>query len=417
MNDLTTFVMAGGCGRRLLPLTERRAKPAVAFGGSHRVIDFSLSNCLHSGVRLAGVLVQYAQDSLIQHISTNWGSCPGAGLEVTCLPPTAGCRGSLYRGTADAVFQNLEHLEMTSGGDVLVLAADQVYLMDYRPFVAWHRRSGADLTIASVRRPRHLASGLGILQRGRDGCVREFIEKPSPNDPRLGGDFDVSASLGIYVFREEILRQILAEGPGRDRWFDFGADIIPCLVPEAHVQSYLFEQDPLGGDAYWEDVGTVDRYYDAHMHWLAGLQNLISRNSYWAVRPTLESSSSGPTQLRGSARIEASRVGSSCLVEGRVRHSVVFPGATIERDAELCESVVLPGARVGRRCRLNRAIIDEGVWLHDDESIGFGRDPRDIRVSTAGVGVLSRAPRGMQPLAELLVRCSTPVALEDMTTS
>ena len=388
MRDVSTFVLAGGVGKRLFPLTRDRSKPAVSFGGNWRLIDFTLSNCLHSGIGRAAVLAQYKSESLVSHASARWNGRGALTLDV--LEPRVDDGIGWYRGTADSVYRYAWMLRRDRPRDVLILAGDHVYAMDYRPFVAWHRAHGAELTIAVARRPRTECSQFGIVERREDGRVTGFLEKPAADDPRLGAGEELCASMGIYVFRTDVLLEALADGPGCDRRFDFGADIIPRLVAAVPVQSYVFEHSPSGRNAYWRDVGTIDAYFEAHMAMLARVPPIATSSRLWPMLPASERTVSRRTVLGDGAWIEDSIVGPDCLIEGSVQHSVVSRGVEIAEGAEVRDAVVLPGARIGGHCRIAHAIVDEGSSLPAGTTVGYGDELQETVCSPGGVAVFSR---------------------------
>ncbi len=386
MDGVTTFILAGGAGRRLFPLTRDRAKPAVAFGTKWRLIDFTLANCLHSGMRSVAVLTQYKGDTVAQHGARVWRGA--AGMTVRIVSPGRDGRCRRYRGTADAVFQNLPALERSEAADALVLAGDHVYAMDYRPLVEAHREAGSDVTIATIPVPRSACSQFGILRRDMLGRVREFIEKPDSRDPRLDHGPALHASMGIYVFRRDALYRLLADGPGKGRWFDFGADVIPNAIESCRVFSHEFRRAPMGVRAYWRDVGTIDSYFAAHMELLDGGFSIDPDDPHWPA---------SPDSLTGDSPcdyLDAVRTGPSCTLDGSVSHAVLGRNVVIESGAHVRDAVILDGARIGAGCRIRRAIIGERSFVEPGTLLGFGEDPEGTFRSAGGVAVLVRGEDG-----------------------
>ena len=367
------FVLAGGQGERLLPLTISRPKPAISFGAS-RIIDFTLSNCLNSKLARVALLTQYRHDELHRYIRQRWSGFwnepARSDRHLICLPPTS---GKSYRGTADAVFQNLPMIHLNAPEHVIILSGDHVYEMDYRRLLVQHMETNADVTIATVEHPIDEAIHYGVVEVDEDFRVIGFEEKPErpramPRQPHMA-----LISMGIYVFRKDVLVQSLIENCDSAFRFDFGHHVIPSLIGGSRVYAYDFRDNVQNSPRYWRDIGTIDSYYAASMDLAHGTTPL----------PALPS--------ENCASISA---------KARVSHSVLSAGVRVEEDVCVEDSVVMPGARVGRDARIRRAIIGEGVHIPPDFEVGFDieRDRKHHTVSRRGVVVVSETPSPRKPV-------------------
>lgn len=362
-DEAVAVVLAGGQGTRLGGLTLKRCKPALPFGAHCRSIDFTLSNCLHSGLAHVGVAAQYKADSLVPHLERHWRQGnPFEGRPVEIWEADAR-RGGPYAGTADAVYKNLRAIERLKAKFVLVLAADHVYRMDYAELLDFHRRQGADLTVACHPVVPEEAHHFGIMSVADDEIVA-FHEKPV--------DVDVGpaplASMGVYVFDAELLAALLREDARRPgSRHDFGRDVVPACVAAPGVRVAAFpHRDPCAdAGGYWCDIGTIDAYWEASMALLGADAALDPGDPRWPILPTLNAAAAGgPGCSDGVARIAGCLAAEDCRIEGAtVRRSLLFGGVRIEPGAVVEDSVLLPGAHVGPDCRVHRAIIDEGVVL------------------------------------------------------
>lgn len=387
------IVMAGGRGERLKHLTRNRAKPAMPFGGKYRIIDFSLSNCVNSGIRQILVLTQYKAHSLIQHIQRGWGYLRGELGEFVQLVPAQQQIGELwYRGTADSVYQNLDIIEAYHPDLVLVLAGDHVYKMDYGPMIAFHVEHAADITVGVIQVPLDHAHQYGVITVDDDHRVINFAEKPAHPEPMPGRADAVLASMGIYVFGREFLKARL----GRDARdphsaHDFGRNIIPGTIETGRVVAYPFQDVKTRAQAYWRDVGTVDAFYEANLELVYVTPELNLYDEDWPIWTYQEHAPGAKFVLdEDGRRGEAinSIVAGGVIVSGAtVRESLLFFNAHVEEGAEIHRSVLLPHVRVGKRCRIRRAILDEGCVIPDDTVIGENReaDARRFHVTERGV--------------------------------
>ena len=386
MPSVLTLILAGGEGERLSILSQVRAKPGVPFGGKYRIIDFALSNAVNSGLNDIAVLTQYAPRSLMDHIGLGrpWDLDRSRG-GVSLLQPYLG-RGRArewYRGTADAVLQNIDFVTDRSPEAILVLAGDHVYKMDYRPFLEMHRSKAADVTVAIRTVPIEEAHRFGILDVDADGRVNAFIEKP-PNPPSN------LVSMGVYVFSLPALVQALT--PER---IDFGRDILPAMV-NAGNRVYAYEY---GG--YWEDVGTVESYWRANLDLLSDQPGINLYDRPWLIYT--KSEERAPALIGPEASVERSMISHGCVIHGTVVHSVLSPGVTVERGAVVRDSIVMFDTIVRERAVLDRAIVDKDCDIGSGATVGFGddmrpnrREPERLYAGLTLVGKKAQVPAGVQ---------------------
>ena len=398
--ETLALVMAGGRGARLMQLTLSRAKPAVPFGGKFRIIDFTLSNCINSGIRRVGVLTQYKTQSLIRHLQQGWGFLRGQFGEFVELLP-AEQRGEIsgwYSGTADAVFQNIEFIREHQPAYVLVLAGDHVYKMDYGPMLAQHAKSKAKVTVGCIEVPCAEARGFGVMQIDDTGRVVEFAEKPDEPKSLPGKPGTALASMGIYVFDARFLLEQLSKDAGiHESSHDFGKDIVPSVIAKGGVYAYLFRDlydENLQG--YWRDAGTIDAFWQANIELTHVVPDLNLYDEQWPIWTQQEQVPPAKFVFddgdHSGAAIQ-SLVAGGCIVSGaQVRESVLFVNALVERYSQIEHSLLLPGAHVGSNCRIRRAIIDEGCVIPDGTSIGYDpvRDAAMYHVSPGGVTLVTR---------------------------
>lgn len=396
------FVLAGGRGSRLKELTDKRAKPAVYFGGKTRIIDFALSNALNSGIRKMAIATQYKAHSLIRHIQRGWGFFRAERNEYLDILPASqqGDDENWYRGTADAVAQNIEIIDSYHVKYLIVLAGDHIYKMDYEIMLEQHVSTGADVTIGCLTVPRAEASAFGVMHVDATGRITDFLEKPK-DPPAIPGDPDHAlASMGIYVFDWALLRQMLLEDaadPNSSR--DFGHDIIPKLVKTGKAMAHRFAdscvKSGLEKEPYWRDVGTIDAFWRANIDLTDFIPELDIYDTAWPIWTYAEIVP--PAKFihdedgrRGSAI--SSLVSGNCIVSGsEVRESLLYTGVRAHSHSTLDRAVVLPYAEVGRHARLSNCIIDRGVQI--PEGLVVGEDPledgRWFRVSEGGVVLIT----------------------------
>ena len=348
------MLLAGGQGSRLGKLTTNIAKPAVSFGGKYRIIDFGLSNCRNSGIDTVGVLVQYKPLILNRYVGTgeSWDMAVADG-GVNILPPFAReTGGEWYEGTADAIYHNIDFIDMYNPEHVLILSGDHIYKMDYNLMLQEHEAKNADLTVSVIEVPWEEASRFGIMTADEDGKIVKFAEKPKKPDSNL-------ASMGIYIFKWRSLRKALLDDHDKeDSSHDFGNDVIPkMLADKKKLFVYRFR-------GYWRDVGTVKSYYDSQMDLMDDVESI---NVFTKDMKVFSNSNYYPPQFLGpKANISDSLICNGCTVYGSVKHSILGSGAVIGDGAVVEDSIVLPNAIVGRNCRIKNAIINEGVIMEDN---------------------------------------------------
>jgi glucose-1-phosphate adenylyltransferase len=392
------LILAGGRGSRLRQMTLWRAKPAVPFGGKFRIIDFPLSNCMNSGIRMIGVLTQYKAHSLIQHVHNGWSFLRGEfGEFVELLPAQQRIEPSWYAGTADAVYQNLDIIRIHQPEFVLVLAGDHIYKMDYGPMIAHHVEKKADLTVGCIEVPLERARAFGVMTVEEDGRVAQFKEKPESPTPVHGSPDMALASMGIYIFNTAFLYEQLIKDADHDySTHDFGHDIIPGLIEKYRVYSYPFRESSSGQTAYWRDVGTVDAFWEANLELIGVTPELNLYDEEWPIWTYQEQLPPAKfvfddEDRRGMA--VDSMVSGGCLISGStVRHSLLFSNVKVSSYSVVEDSVVLPNVTVGRNCRISRAVIDKGCILPDGTVIGENREEDEERFYVSPGGVILVTP-------------------------
>ncbi|MBV6433006.1 MAG: Glucose-1-phosphate adenylyltransferase [Bryobacteraceae bacterium] len=401
MRDTLAILLAGGAGERLHPLTRNNAKPAVPFGGTYRIIDFTLSNCINSNIRQVFVLAQYKALEMIRHLREGWSILPpelGEFIEV--ITPMKRVHEDWYLGTADAVYQNIESIEAESPRHTLILSGDHIYKMNYQEMRDWHAKTGADVTIATIQISPGEAERFGIAQIGDHYRVIGFEEKPKHGNPTrsIFNPDMVSASMGIYLFRTEVLLEALrrdAEDPQSAH--DFGKNILPRLIDTHQVVAYDFRDLNDKRIRYWRDVGTLDAYYEANMDLVAVTPEFNLYDTRWPVRTRLLQAPPAKFVFAQEGRRVGvaidSIVSPGCIVSGgRVVRSVLSPGVRVNSFCDVEESILLHNVRVGRYCRIRRAIIDSGVRIPEGTQIGIDIEEdraRGYTISEGGVIVVS----------------------------
>ena len=398
MQDTLTVVLAGGVGSRLSPLTDDRAKPAVPFGGKYRIIDFTLTNCLHSGLRRILVLTQYKSHSLQKHLRDGWSLLnPELGEFISVVPPQMRGGGKWYEGTADAIYHNLWLVKRSDAKYVVVLSGDHIYRMDYDAMIRAHKEKKAKLTIACMQVEKQQAHQFGVVDAREDGVISHFIEKPA-NPPTIPNNPEMSyASMGIYVFDADVLKeQLELDALEPQSSHDFGKDIIPKLIDSQKVYAYPFcsTQGRVEMDCYWRDVGTIDSLYRANMDLLEPIPPMNLYQQDWPIR-TYErqyppartvSSSTGNEGIFINSIITNGVINSG----GSVQHSVVSPNVRIHDGAIVVDSILFDDVEVGEGCQLKNCIIDKHVKIPAQTQIGFNRedDARRFHISDNGIVVV-----------------------------
>ena len=392
------FVLAGGEGTRLFPLTTERCKPSVPFNGKYRLVDFVLSNLANSGIPLAYLLVQHKAQGLIQHVSSG-NPVPvadsGAVMQVTALGPTLRNGRQHFTGTADAVAQNLHLIETHKPDLVAVFSADHIYRMDVRQMIDAHMAANAEITVATLPVPVSQCASFGIVETDDELRIRAFQEKPAHTRSMPGRPGLALASMGNYLFSADVLQQELQRADCAIE-SDFGSHILPRLVRSRRMLAYDFTHNLIPGMAdfedngYWRDVGTIDAYFEAHLDTLGGRPKFRMANPAWPIHSRMDTS--GPVWIEGSY-VTDSVVGADCVVDSaQVRHSMLRRSVRVGRDADLSQAIVMDRSVVGRGARIVRAIIDQDNCIPDGESIGVDleRDRKRFHVSKSGVVVVPR---------------------------
>jgi glucose-1-phosphate adenylyltransferase len=400
VKKVLAMILAGGRGERLYPLTRDRAKPAVSFGAIYRIIDFTLSNCLNSGIRRIYALTQYKSTSLHRHIQLGWNilSAP-LGEFIEAVPAQQRIDEHWYQGTADAIFQNIYTLQVERPDLVLILSGDHIYKMDYRKMIASHLERGADLTVAAIRMDRNLSREFGVMEIDGNWRIVGFQEKPEepktiPRDPK-----GILASMGIYVFNTEVLARRLIEDARSDSTHDFGKDIIPMMIGKDHVFAFDFREGDCGGTGYWRDVGTIDAYYEANMDLISITPQLNLYDSQWPILTYQPTSPPAKTVWIEEGRVGTalnSIISNGCIISGgNVKRSILSPKVTVHSFAEIEDSILLEGVDVGRNAKIKRTIIDKEVQIPPGMEIGYhlDEDAKRFTVTASGIVVV---PKGIR---------------------
>lgn len=396
------FVLAGGKGTRLHPLTKERAKPAVPFGGRYRIVDFVLSNLLNSGIYSIYVLTQFKSQSLLQHLREGW-EVSGLLRNNFIIPVPAQMRSAnedWYRGTADAIYQNINLIQQADPHVVVIFGADHIYRMNIRQMIEYHVEKQAGVTVAAIPVEKQFASEFGVIETTSDARIRGFHEKKvdaptMPDDP-----LRVFASMGNYVFSTDVLlRELLADGKSKTSSHDFGKDILPALIGRADMYAYDFQTnvipgDPIGSPQYWRDVGTIDAYYEASMDLRAVSPELNLYNRQWPLRTA--GYSDAPAKFvfdedgrRGMA-VDSIVAGSSIVSGGIVKGSVLGRGVRVHTGASVEDSVIFDNCDIGRRAKVRRAILDKNVKVPEGATIGYDlkADSKKYHVTESGIVIV-----------------------------
>ncbi len=382
---ILVMILCGGKGERLYPLTRDRAKPSVPFLGSYRIIDFSLSNSLNSGLRKIALLTQYKSLSLERHILYGWTIFHAeSGGYIISLPAQGRVSEHWYEGTADAVFQNIYTIQQEKPEAILVLSGDHVYRADYRKIIRFYIEKKADVVILAKVAPRAEASRFGVMEVNKSQRVVGFLEKPS-NPPPLPWDKKSSlVSMGVYLFRTPVLiKALIQDAKDQASNHDFGQDVLPRLIHKARVFGYLFQD-------YWEDIGTIDAYWKANMDFLSRQPPFSLDESSWPIRTYKPQY--GPTFMH-RAEIQRSIICSGCQIDrGTIQNSIISPGVSIAPGASIEDSILLEGVQVGKAARIRRAIVDKFSRIPDRFEIGqdIQEDKRHFMVSPGRIRVIPK---------------------------
>lgn len=404
MENVLTILLAGGAGERLHPLTRNTAKPAVPFGGIYRIIDFTLSNCINSGLRRIFVLTQYKALELQRHLREGWNLFPGEmGEFIEIIPPMKRVHEGWYLGTADAVYQNLESLEHERPHHVLILSADHIYKMDYIEMLNWHRMYDAEVTIGTLQVHPGEASRFGVVKiNPATYAIQGFEEKPAHANPTPSA-FDpgmVSASMGIYVFNTDVLMEVLrADAEDPNSAHDFGKNVLPAIIGQRRVVAYDFRDLNFKSVRYWRDVGTIDAYYEANLDLVSVSPEFNLYDTGWPIRTRMPQAPPAKFVFAQEGRrmgvATDSIVSPGVIVSGaRIHKSILSPGVRVHSYCEVDSSILLPDVTVGRYSRIHRAIIDTGVNLPEGTILGedLERDrAAGYHITSGGVVVISNS--------------------------
>ena len=405
MKEVLTMILAGGKGTRLEPLTRDRAKPAVPFGGLYRIIDFTLSNCINSNLRRLYVLTQYKARSLDRHLASGWSFLSRELDEyVEVLPPQQRIDENWYKGTADAIYQNIYTIEKADPKYVLILAGDHIYKMDYGEMIRQHIEKNADLTIGCIIAPRKESIHFGVMDADNEGRVQGFLEKPKdpptlPNDPN-----HCLASMGIYVFTAKVMYELLLADAGNDKSdHDFGKNIIPSILQTQRVFAFRFRDRNRKQEAYWRDVGTLDAYYQANMDLIEIDPVLNLYDHEWPIRthqpqlppPKFVFSDEGYREHARRGEAHDSMVCHGCILSGgHVRKSILSTNVRVNSYSLIEDSILFDGVDVGRHCRIRRSIVDKDVKIPPNSTIGYDLEEdrrRGFIVTEQGIVVIGKA--------------------------
>lgn len=400
LDNVLTVVLAGGHGSRLQPLTAERAKPAVPFGAKYRIIDFTLANCLHSGLRRVLVLTQYKSHSLHKHLRDGWSVFnPALGEYITAVPPQMRAGNMWYSGTADAVQQNRWLIERSGAEHIVILSGDHIYRMDYAPMIVQHRETGAEVTVGCMHVGLHDASSFGVMSLGEGGRITEFDEKPAQPTPDPLHENVALVSMGIYVFRTEALLERLDRDSHMESSHDFGKDIIPRITEAGGAFAYRFGGDTgrVSIDLYWRDVGTIDSYFEANMDLLEPAPPLNLYQPDWAIRtfqgqPAPMRTVSGNSGTQG-VLVNSMSAGGVIIAGGTVEHSVIGPNVIVGDGAHVRDSIVLGDSQIWPGAEIRRAIIDKNVNVPAGTQVGVDPDADRERFTVSDSGIVV-VPRG-----------------------
>ena len=400
MRTLLTFVMAGGKGERLLPLTKDRAKPAVPFGGIYRIIDFTLSNCINSGIRKIHVLIQYKSHSLQRHLQMGWNIFQSElGEYIDVIPAQQRTGDHWYRGTADAIYQNIYAIAQERPDQVLVLAGDHIYKMNYAEMHEFHVRHQAEVTVGVIEMDKAQARGFGVVEVDATGRIVGFEEKPASPKTIPGQPDRCFASMGIYLFNRELLEHALVGDAKRsESSHDFGRDVIPAAARNVKVMAYNFKDENRKESKYWRDIGTLDAYFEANMDLIQVTPQFNLYDHEWPIRTYHEQWPPAKTVFADEAtgRMGAmldSLVSNGCIISGgQIRRCVLSPDVRVNSYASVEDSILMEHVEVGRYAKIRRAIIDKDVVIPRYAEIGYNEDEdrRRFHVTDSGIVVVAK---------------------------
>lgn len=372
------LVLAGGKGERLFPLTAFRSKPAVPFGGRYRIVDFVLSNLINSHIYAIYLLVQYKSQSLIEHVRKNWSFSSVVNDHFIAVVPAQMSKGpEWFQGTSDAVYQNINLIKDHNPDHVIIFGADHVYRMDIRQMIDFHLENDAYVTVAARPAPLEQASAFGVIVTDSRKHIAGFQEKPKNPAPMPGDPLRAFASMGNYIFRTDVLNDVLMKADQKKE-HDFGAHIIPNLIDTGKVFAYDFATNVIPGTkpyeekGYWRDVGSIASYFDTHMDLISDTPSFDTHNTRWPIHP---SAYEGPPTKIFDARIKNSLIAEGSVIKkAKIRNSIIHCGVTIEDDASIEECIIMDQVTINKGCSLRRVIVDKLNVIKDHEQIGFDAD-------------------------------------------
>ena len=403
MKNVIAFIMAGGKGERLIPLTRDRTKPAVPFGGVYRIIDVTLSNCINSGIRCIHVLIQYKCNSLIRHLRLGWNIFDAElGEYIDIVPAQMRIGDTWYMGTADSIFQNLYFIETEKPEYVLILAGDHIYKMNYAEMIDYHIAKGADCTVSVVEMDKKDSQNFGVLEVDRNERILGFEEKPKAPKTIPGDPAHVYASMGIYVFKTDVLKEVLnADAQNPSSKHDFGKNILPAMVAKkAKIFAYNFKDENKKEAQYWRDIGTLDAYYEANMDLISVTPIFNLYDKEWPIRTYMEKYP--PAKFVFAGGDDGDRIGvaidsmvsNGCIISGgKVDRSILSPNVRVNSYASVTDSIVMEGVDIGRNARIRRAIIDKDVKVPQGAEIGYDpeEDKKRFTVTESGLVVVAKS--------------------------
>ncbi len=400
MNNIFTMVLAGGKGERLYPLTDQRAKPAVPFGGKYRIIDITLSNCLNSGLRKVAVLIQYKSHSLDRHIRVGWNIFNSElGEYIASVPPQQRISEDWYRGTADAVYQNMFLIDTEHPEFLLILAGDHIYKMNYAEMYNYLIAKNADAVVGAIDIPIQAATRFGVISVDEEYRITRFDEKPAQPNPLPNDPTHAFGSMGIYLFRTKALRDHLIEDASEETAHDFGKNIIPRMTEQRRVYAFKFHNGNKNAVQYWRDIGTLDAYWEANMDLVAVEPEFNLYDPAWPFRTY--QGQFPPAKFVFAQDYQGGRMGvaldsivcGGCIVSGaRVQNSVLSPNVRVQDHADVRESILMENVIIGEHSRIRRAIIDKDVVIPPHTEIGYHRevDAEQFTVTESGLVVISK---------------------------
>jgi len=397
MREVLTFILAGGRGERLDPLTRDRTKPAVPFGGIYRIIDFTLSNCINSGLRWIYVLTQYKSFSLQKHLLSGWDICSDQlGEFIDVIPAQQRLSADWYKGTADAIYQNIYAIQDHDPDLILILSGDHVYKMDYREMIRFHKDKGADVTVACVSMPKNTSSQFGVIEVDKKSHVRGFQEKPDKPKTIPGDPKKIYASMGIYLFnRGALLKELDIDAKSKTSENDFGKNVIPQMLKNRKKVFVFNFVDNKNKPKYWRDIGTRDAYYRSNMDLLKKSSGFDLFTKTWPVRtyheqyPPIKIAST----RSGTGSLVDSMVAGGCVIEGgHVKNSVLSSNVKIGNKAEVVNSVIMEGVTIGDNAKVRNAIIDKEVTVPAGSRVGYdlNRDKKKFVLTTSGIVIVAK---------------------------